>query len=283
MMLRVMCVALCLFVNTVYGQPAETWDWREIQAVTDLSPAYVKAKNKAGWLGLYAKGAEIVDPEGARKQTDLEAFWDTFIAPNDIEFETITNVYSGKFRVRKVLIHTSSLEGKVKLTVPAHIVYEMVKEDGQMRIKSMHAHWNEGENIANVFGKGVYGFQLSMQMGTRILKNLGIGSMMDFTLNGFSIHQGTWMSIVNNFVESLSRNVTAKSLAYYFAPESVSIATLESLRGIHPLNGLTSTIIAGNYASVFVTMADGKTGFLRFRFDGSSKIRDLWVAVDSVG
>ena len=60
-----------------------------------LSREYVRTKNREGWLGLYAEDAIIEDPigvshidpegKGHRGPAAREAFWDSFIAPADID------------------------------------------------------------------------------------------------------------------------------------------------------------------------------------------------------
>ncbi len=67
-------------------------DRAEVLALVACVARVVAAHDKAGWLGIFAREHVVEDPVGARpvRSEDagaLERFWDTFIAPNEIEFE----------------------------------------------------------------------------------------------------------------------------------------------------------------------------------------------------
>ena len=70
-----------------------------------LSREYVQSKNREGWLGLYAEdaiiedpiGVSIVDPvgKGHRGAEARATFWDTFIAPVDIDVNILDSFAAG--------------------------------------------------------------------------------------------------------------------------------------------------------------------------------------------
>jgi steroid Delta-isomerase len=85
-----------------------------------LSREYVHSKNRAGWLGLYAEDAIIEDPigvsmidpvgKGHRGPAARETFWDTFIAPMNIEIEILDSFAAG-LEVANLLILTTTFDG----------------------------------------------------------------------------------------------------------------------------------------------------------------------------
>lgn len=120
-------------------------DRSELLALVWSSPAYVAAHDKAGWLGIFATQHVVEDPVGSRpvRSEDpgaLGRFWDTFIAPNQIEFEVVTDWVDGFDVVRDVTIVTTLRPGVVVRT-PAHLLYETAYEDGVLKVRRMAAHW----------------------------------------------------------------------------------------------------------------------------------------------
>ncbi len=120
-------------------------DQAELLALVRSSPAYVAAHDKAGWLGIFASLHVVEDPVGARPvRSDepgaLGRFWDTFIAPNTIEFEVAHDWVDGFDVVRDVTIVTTLRPGVVVRT-PAHLLYETVYDGGVLRIRRMAAFW----------------------------------------------------------------------------------------------------------------------------------------------
>lgn len=120
-------------------------DRAELLALVQSSPAYVGAHDKAGWLGIFASEHVIEDPVGSRpvrsaEPDALDRFWDTFIAPNQIEFEVLHDWVNDMEVVRDVTIVTTLRPGVVVRT-PAHLVYETTYEDGVLKIRRMAAHW----------------------------------------------------------------------------------------------------------------------------------------------
>lgn len=89
-----------------------------------LSREYVRAHDKAGWLGLYAEdaiiedpiGVSILDPEGKghRGAAAREAFWDNFIAPVEIDIEILHSYAAGLECANHIIITTNLPESDGK-------------------------------------------------------------------------------------------------------------------------------------------------------------------------
>ena len=81
-----------------------------------LSREYVRSKDRAGWLGVYAEdaiiedpiGVSMIDPEGKghRGAAAREAFWDNFIAPANINIDILDSFAAG-LEVANLLVLTS--------------------------------------------------------------------------------------------------------------------------------------------------------------------------------
>ena len=89
-----------------------------------LSREYVQTHNREGWLGLYAEDASIEDPigvspldpegKGHRGRVAREAFWDTFIAPVDINIEILHSYAAGLECANHIIITTTIDDGRGK-------------------------------------------------------------------------------------------------------------------------------------------------------------------------
>ena len=71
-------------------------DRSEVLALVRSSPAHVAALDKGGWIDIFGSLHVVEDPVGSRPVRSSESgglgrFWDTFIAPNKIEFEVVND------------------------------------------------------------------------------------------------------------------------------------------------------------------------------------------------
>jgi hypothetical protein len=118
------------------------------------SPAAVAAHDRDAWLQLFARNHVVEDPVGSRpvvgglwdrrsgdrRYGALGRFWDTFIGPNEVSFDVHHDIVDGLTVIRDVVIHTRTPAGP-SVETPAHLVYELVEEDGGLRISRLAAHW----------------------------------------------------------------------------------------------------------------------------------------------
>ncbi|MBC7174592.1 MAG: nuclear transport factor 2 family protein, partial [Polyangiaceae bacterium] len=111
----------------------------ELLSVAAASPREAGARNRAAWYALFAEGASVEDPvgtpacrKGARtagllgNADELLAFFDAFIAGNDVRFEVHQDVVVGMTVARDVTIHTRVPPGFIS-SVRAHLLYELVE------------------------------------------------------------------------------------------------------------------------------------------------------------
>ncbi len=125
----------------------------DAQACIDLvekSPVAVAAHDKQAWLSLFAHYSLVEDPVGSRpcvsrpgdpaRGGPLSNFYDAFIAPNDIRFRVERDIVCGN-RVWRDLDMEITLGSGAVVCTPMHLLYELVDEQGQLKVFRLAAHW----------------------------------------------------------------------------------------------------------------------------------------------
>lgn len=148
------------------------------------SPECVAAHDKATWLALFAAEHVVEDPVGSRpvRSSDpgaLGRFWDALIAPNDIVFEVHHDWVADWRVVRDVTIETTMATG-VTITTPAHLLYEVVEEDGGLRLARMAAHWEPAPVFAQLLRPTPANVRSLGGMSLNMLRNLGPAATLQF-------------------------------------------------------------------------------------------------------
>lgn len=157
------------------------------------SPATVAVHDKEQWLQLWAPDCVVEDPVGSRPVIGgvfdrrsgergvgaLSRFWDAFIAANDIHFDVHHDFVSGQRVVRDVTIRTT-LPGGARAETPAHLLYELIEHDGEIKIRRMAAHWEMLPVFAQLLRPSAANIRALAGMTVRMLHYLGIGATMRF-------------------------------------------------------------------------------------------------------
>ncbi|MGZ4524385.1 MAG: nuclear transport factor 2 family protein [Mycobacteriaceae bacterium] len=159
-------------------------DQEELLALVRSSPVAVAGHDKAGWVGLFAERYVIEDPVGSRpvrgpSREPISRFWDTFIAPNDIVFEAHHDWVDGFHVVRDVTVVTTLATG-LQVRTPAHLRYETIVEDGDLKVQRMAAHWEPAPVFAQLMRPGAAYVRSLVSMTGRMLRNLGPGGTARF-------------------------------------------------------------------------------------------------------
>ena len=107
----------------------------------------VKAKDRAAWLALFADDAVIEDPvgvspldpsgQGHRGKEAIARFWDTVIAPGEIEMR-IRESYPSGDECANVVSLVNRMPGGVEIGTDCVIVYRV---NGAGKIVSLRAYW----------------------------------------------------------------------------------------------------------------------------------------------
>lgn len=161
--------------------------------VVHASPAAVAAHDKQAWLNLFARDHVVEDPVGGRpvigglfdRRTGdrghgpLGRFWDTFIAPNDVVIHEGHDVVDGNVVARDVVIDTSPVSGVV-LSTPAHLVYELTDEDGELRIRHLAAHWEVAPMLRQLVRPSAIHVRAMAAQAATTVRVQGLGGALAF-------------------------------------------------------------------------------------------------------
>lgn len=166
-------------------------------AAVARSPAAVAEHDRRTWLDLFAPGAEVSDPVGARPnrgREELTAFYETFIGPNDITFHVDHDTVCGPTVFRDLTLQTvmggRAADGgrDIALFVPMHLRYDVVPADedaegghgaaalvglgvDELRLGLLHAHWELPSMIGQLMGYGPAGARVGAGLVPRLLRN----------------------------------------------------------------------------------------------------------------
>ncbi|MET4047547.1 hypothetical protein BJD99_19980 [Rhodococcus sp. 1163] len=154
----------------------------DLVATIDASPAAVAVHDREAWVNLYARGGVVNDPVGSRPHQGrqaIEKFYDTFIAPNTINFHVENDVVDGMSVVRDLSLETIMSTGAT-LNVPMHIRYDIVDEEGELKIARLAAHWELASMIGQLLRAGTKGLAASAKLTPQLIGNQGIGGVVGF-------------------------------------------------------------------------------------------------------
>ena len=164
---------------------------QQVLKVVEASPEMVAAHDKKGWLALFSRDAVVEDPVGSapnRKgrgigkggEDELGRFYDTFIGPNEIRFEVLGDYIAGLEVARDVRIHTKLSTG-FSIVVPAHLLYELTEEDGELRVRRLAAHWELPKLSKQALTGGFAGFRTMNALSWRMLGIQGVGGVLGYS------------------------------------------------------------------------------------------------------
>lgn len=145
-------------------------------ALVRESPERVEAHDGAGWVALFAEDAFIEDPVGTahhRGHNAISAFYQTFIAPNDVVFRVQHDVVSGNEVARDVIIDTTTRAG-MHISTPAHLRYRISEDSGELKLQSMQAHWEIRKMAVKALKQGVPGIKTLADTSLTMLRNQGL-------------------------------------------------------------------------------------------------------------
>ena len=164
------------------------------------SPAAVAVHDKSAWMDIFAKYHVVEDPvgstphvgggydaaEGQRGHGALSRFFDTYIAPNTITFEVAQDLVCGNHVVRDLNIHIQ-MSPTVSATVPMHLLYELVDENGTWKIVRLAAHWELLPMVMQLLGKGMGAVSVLSALTVRMVKLQGLGGVLGFSKAALNI------------------------------------------------------------------------------------------------
>lgn len=203
-------------------------------ALVERSPAAVADKDKAAWLGLFARYNLVEDPVGSAPQISgvydrrtgyrgknrLSRFFDTFIAPNSICFHVDCDVVCGLHVVRDLTIEIT-MSPEVIVLVPVHLLYELTVEDDELKIFRLAAHWELWSMLKQQTASGWPFFTVGCASAARLLRHMGFTGMAGY-IRALSTVGAAGKEQVARFVHYFNRR-DAVALASLFAGHDIAI------------------------------------------------------------
>ena len=250
------------------------------------SPAAVAVHDKRAWLALFASPAEVNDPVGSRVHGNaqaIERFYETFIAPNAIEFEALHDVVCGDTVVRDVIIHTRMPTG-LAVSVPTHIRYRMVDGGDGPRIAGLYAHWELGLMVAQTLRQGWLGLRTYAALGTRMVRMQGLTGVLGFSRGFLGVgRRGKRRAEI--FLQALAARDEAGARQFLAPAARLQAPDGSPIDLAHLMDGADAmtwrkVMASGRWVSATV-VRDGATGVAFMHFDRSrrmDRVRLFWPA-----
>lgn len=117
------------------------------QAASFKSRECVLAKDKEGWVGLFAEDAIVQDPvgespidpsgKGIQGREAIAEFFDLYVAPGEMDFHIESSFPAGDECANKVVL-TKTMEGGISINNPMVVVYT-ANDAGEITL--MRAFW----------------------------------------------------------------------------------------------------------------------------------------------
>lgn len=245
-----------------------TWTREALLSIVTRSPERVAAQDRAGWLALFSGDAIVEDPVGAapNHRPALGRFYDTFIAGNEITFEVIEDLTAGAEVVRDVVIHTRLSTG-LRVEVPAHLIYEIVVDDGAPRIRRLRAIWDLRRRSAAALRAGPRGLWTLCAVSLQMLRIQGGAGVLGYSRGLMKGIFGRGRRAARGLAEAVGAGDLAGLEALFEAS-----ATIELPVGEAPLDlrGFLAKLGAGARLQVSQVTAAGWLTSLRFVVEGGA-------------
>jgi hypothetical protein len=257
----------------------------QLIAAVNQSPALVAVHDRARWCSLYTADGQVNDPVGSRPhqgRAAIERFYDTFIAPNTIDFRVEQDIVCGMSVMRDLNIQTTMSTGVV-LNVPMHLRYDLVVEGGALKIRRLYAHWELPFMISQLLKTGLKGIWTSIKLGPQLIAHQGFGGMLGF-MRGFLGSGRAGKSTAETFLRAVSRGDVAAAgnclaNSCYLEMPAHSQAHLDDI--VTQLRGVQwhKLIASGNCVTITLALA-GRRGVALFHFDkGPRQISGLQIFI----
>lgn len=197
-----------------------------------LSPQAVAVHDKAAWLAIFADDSRIEDPVGSAPHIQatgsgysglegpLGRFYETFIAPNDIQFHVDQDIVCGLHVMRDLTIEIAMSE-EVTVRVPMHLLYELTVENGLLKVQRLAAHWELWPMLKQQIAVGLPFLKVGAASGARMMRHLGLGGTLGFSRAARGVgEQGTAQA--QRFLSHFNRG-DAQGAAALFSDPSANI------------------------------------------------------------
>lgn len=257
------------------------------------SPQAVAVHDKQAWMSIFARYNIVEDPVGSpahvsgvfdartgvRGNGPLSRFYDCFIAPMQIVFHVDRDTVCGGSVVRDLTIEIR-MSPQITLRVPMHAHYELIEEDGQLKVQHLAAHWELGPMLKQQMSFGLASLTAGIGLGQRMIGKLGFRGMLQFMSGVFNIGQ-TGKDRVADFVAAFNQRAfdriqgqTSSDFAGAAWPADAPLAGIDRLAALQGQLKLGKTLAAGNYITASFTLENGgsqQQGVIFFEFNMHEK------------
>ncbi|MGV0625557.1 nuclear transport factor 2 family protein [Mycolicibacter minnesotensis] len=251
-------------------------DAAALLAAVEQSPKAVALHDKAAWVAIFAVDGQVNDPVGSTPHVGTAAisrFYDTFIAPNTIEFDVKHDVVAGMSVLRDLTVRTTMSTG-VTLQIPMHLRYDLASpEPGDPpKIERLFAHWELQKMIGQLLTSGGRGLLASLILGPQLVRHQGLTGAAGF-LRGLKGVGKRGKRRVTDLVAALGRADTA-GVTSLLAPnamlslDGVSEASVAEFVGTAQHLEVEKLLVAGQTVSATVHL-NGRRGVGLFEFSAT--------------
>ncbi|MEB3022690.1 nuclear transport factor 2 family protein [[Mycobacterium] crassicus] len=252
----------------------------------EQSPKAVAVHDKSAWVGLFAPDGQVNDPVGSTPHVGAAAigrFFDTFIAPNSIEFDVQHDVVAGMSVLRDLTVYTTMSTG-VTMRIPMHLRYDLIAEgpDSSPRIQRLFAHWELQTMIGQLLRSGGRGLLASVILGPQLIRHQGLSGCAGF-LRGLAGVRKRGKARVVELVGALAQAETA-TVSSLLAPnatlsaDGVSETSVAEFVSTAQHLEVEKLLSAGRTVSATVHL-DGRRGVGLFEFSRNAADRGAISAV----
>lgn len=122
------------------------------------------------------------DPVGSRPHcgaTQIERFYDTFIAPRDITFHRDADIVANSTVVRDLELEVA-MSPSVTMRIPAYLRYVVAPAPAGPRIAELQAYWELPAMIAQFAGAGAGAVPVGLRLAVALLRNQGVQGTLGF-------------------------------------------------------------------------------------------------------
>lgn len=257
------------------------------------SPQAVAVHDKAAWMGIFARYNIVEDPVGAPAHVSgifdarsgvcgngpLGRFYDCFIAPRDLTFHVDRDIVCGASVVRDMTIEIR-MSPKITLHVPMHAHYELVEEEGVLKVQHLSAHWELAPALRQQMSFGLESLVVGLKLGQRMVSQLGFMGMLQFMSGVFNIGQ-TGKEQVAEFVSAFNQRdfkrlgcLVSSDFAGLAWPAHAPLAGVETLASRQGKLVVHKTMASGNYITTSFTLEEPgrqQQGTIFFEFNMHQK------------
>jgi hypothetical protein len=223
----------------------------QLLAVVERSPQLVAIHDRQGWLDLFSDDAVVEDPIGSppalKASGLLGRFWDTFIAPHQIEFEVKRDLFSGRDVFRDVIIHTR-ITDRVQIDVPAYLLYQLEERGGTLHVRRLAAHWELARLSLGALKLGPRAWLPMTRLFARMIGRMGLGWVGGYLASLWGGIGSRGLKTLNQLVDAMAGNDDAALKALF--------------------DGAPSSDLPRSRVTVESPVAAGWTVTFRFRIEG---------------